>query len=73
MIFQLMPLHWGQVTRKVTVDGGDIVSGILSDIDSTAEIDPIMGKAIIKKITGSGAVNAISSSDRQNGVGGSSQ
>ena len=64
--WQLMPLHWGQVTRNLAVSGVEFIGKVLAPIEGgetkslkgSGQIKPIKGQGI-KNIKGSGSIKPI--------------
>jgi hypothetical protein len=62
MFFQLMPLHWGQVSRTVNVSGADPASSAIGPTEGEGGTRPRKGRAKIKLIAGSGGTKSLKGS-----------
>ena len=70
-MFQLLYLHWGQITQNISLAGGDASSGGVTGISGSAKLTSASGEAKTTGIQGSGGVSTRTSSRRNNGIGGS--
>ena len=72
-MFQLMVLHWGEITQNISLAGGDASSGAVAGISGSANPISASGEGSTTGVLGSGGVSSKTSSRRNNKVGGSSR
>ena len=61
-MYQLMVLHWGQISQIINVSGGDVASGNLTALPGEGVITAEAGRGSIKSLVGRGGSKGVKGS-----------
>ncbi len=58
-MISLMVLHWGEIKQEIDVSGGEVQSGIVTQVEAGSSLEEKRGSGITKSVKGSGGTKSV--------------